>query len=91
MDFTKLNIEFSNMQNMINKYNQLQLEIKNRIKNNYKEINKYDIKIKNTKNNLEKECYKILVISLKNETMFLEKIIEEDKKDGQESGNIKTI
>ena len=72
MDFSKLNIEFSNMQNMITKYNELLLEIKNKIKNNFKEISKYETKMKNTKNNLEKECYKILVISLKNETLFLE-------------------
>ena len=84
MDFQKLNIEFSNMQNMITKYNDLLLEIKNRIKNNSKEISKYETKIKNTKNNLEKECYKILVISLKNEMTFLENIIKEEK-DGQES------
>ena len=84
MDFQKLNIEFSNMQNMITKYNELLLEIKNRIRNNLKEISKYETKIKNTKNNIEKECYKILVVSLKNETNFLESIIKEEK-DGQES------
>ena len=90
MDFQKLNIEFSNMQNMITKYNELLLEIKNRITNNLKEISKYETKIKNTKNNLEKECYKILVISLKNETTFLENIIKEEK-DGQESIVAKSI
>jgi len=84
MDFQKLNIEFSNMQNMITKYSELLLEIKNRIRNNLKEISKYETKIKNTKNNLEKECYKILVISLKNETTFLENIIKEEK-NGEES------
>ena len=90
MDFQKLNIEFSNMQNMITKYNELLLEIKNRIRNNLKEISKYETKIRNTKNNLEKECYKILVISLKNETTFLENIIKEEK-DGQESIVAKSI
>jgi len=90
MDFQKLNIEFSNMQNMITKYNELLLEIKNRIRNNLKEISKYETKIKNTKNNLEKECYKILVISLKNETTFLENVIKEEK-DGQESIVAKSI
>ena len=90
MDFSKLNIEFSNMQNMITKYNELLLEIKNRIRNNLKEISKYETKIKNTKNNLEKECYKILVISLKNETTFLENVIK-DEKDRQESIVAKSI
>lgn len=89
MDFSKLNIEFSNMQNMITKYNELLLEIKNKIKNNFKEINKYETKMKNTKNNLEKECYKILVISLKNETLFLESIIKKEEKN--ESTPTKTI
>ncbi len=91
MDFTKLNLEFSNMQNMINKYNELQLEIKNRIKNNIKEISKYNTKIKNTKNILEKECYKMLVISLKNETTFLGKLIEEEDKNERESTITKTV
>ena len=79
MDFQKLNIEFSNMQNMITKYNEILLEIKNKIRNNLRDINKYETKIKNIKNNLEKECYKMLVISLKNETSFLENIIKEEK------------
>lgn len=81
MDFTKLNIEFANMQNIIVKYNNIQNEIKNRIKNNYKEISKYENKVKNTKNNIEKESYKLINISIKNETTFLERLVEEDKKD----------
>ena len=44
MDFTKLNIEFANMQNIISKYNNLQNEIKNRIKIDLKDINKYETK-----------------------------------------------
>ena len=40
MDFTKLNIEFANMQNTITNYNNIQNEIKNRIKNNLKDISK---------------------------------------------------
>ena len=74
MDFTKLNIEFANMQNIISKYNNLQNEIKNRIKIDLKDINKYETKIKNTKNALEKECLKMIIISLKNETTFLESL-----------------
>ena len=91
MDFTKLNIEFANMQNTINKYNGLINEIKNRIKNNSKDISKFETKIKNTKNSLEKESYKILVIALKNENIFLESIIKEDEKDEQGTGTTKTI
>ena len=91
MDFTKLNVEFANMQNTINKYNILLIEIKNRIRNNSRDISKYETRIKNTKNNLEKESYKILVISLKNETSFLESIIKEDEKDEQGTGTTKAI
>ena len=71
MDFQKLNIEFSNMQVMITKYNKLLLDINNKIKNNIKDINKYETRLKNTKNNLEKESYKLIIVSLKNETNFL--------------------
>jgi len=90
MDFTKLNVEFANMQNTINKYNGLLTEIKNRIRNNSRDISKFETRIKNTKNSLEKESYKILVIALKNETSFLESIIKEEQNNG-EPGNTKTI
>lgn len=91
MDFTKLNVEFANMQNTITKYNNLLFEIKNRIKNNVRDISKYETKIKNTKNALEKESYKILVISLKNETTFLESLIKEEENNERESGTTKTV
>lgn len=90
MDFSKLNVEFSNMQNMITKYNELLLEVKNKIKNNLKDISKYETKLKNTKNNLEKECYKMLVITLKNETSFLEYIIKEEPSE-HEVDNVKEV
>lgn len=90
MDFTKLNVEFANMQNTIAKYNSLVIEIKNRIRNNLKEINKYETKIKNTKNDLEKECYKMLIVSLKNETLFLENTIREEEH-YEQSEDTKTV
>ena len=91
MDFTKLNIEFANMQKTITKYNDLVSEIKNRIKNNSRDISKYENRIKNTKTNLEKESLKMLIIPLKNETIFLESIIKEKDNNEQESRTIKTI
>ena len=91
MDFTKLNVEFANMQNTITKYNDLVFEIKNRIKNNSRDISKYETRIKNTKNNLEKESLKMLIISLKNETTFLESIIKEEETNERESGTTKTV
>ncbi len=91
MDFTKLNVEFANMQNTITKYNNLVNEIKNRIRNNSRDISKYETRIKNTKSNLEKESLKMLVISLKNETTFLESIIKEEETNERESGTTKTV
>ena len=91
MDFTKLNVEFANMQNTITKYNDLVSEIKNRIKNNLRDISKYETRIKNTKSNLEKESLKMLVISLKNETTFLEGLIKEEETNERESGTTKTV
>lgn len=75
MDFSKLNLEFANMQNIINKYNDIILNIKNKLKANEKDISKLETKIKNTKNIIEKDCYKLLLDSLKNENTFFEKII----------------
>ena len=91
MDFTKLNVEFANMQNTITKYNNLVNEIKNRIRNNSRDISKYETRIKNTKSNLEKESLKMLVISLKHETTFLGSIIKEEETNERESGTTKTI
>jgi hypothetical protein len=91
MDFTKLNVEFANMQNVITKYNDLVSEIKNRIKNNLRDISKYETKMKNTKNNLEKESFKILVILLKHETSFLENVIKEGQTNERETGTTKTV
>ena len=91
MDFTKLNVEFANMQNTITKYNDLVSEIKNRIKNNLKDISKYETRIKNAKSNLEKESIKMIIISLKNETTFLESIIKEEETNERESGTTKTV
>lgn len=91
MDFQKLNIEFSNMQVMITKYNKLLLDINNKIKNNIKDINKYETRLKNTKNNLEKESYKLIIVSLKNENNFLEQLIKEDNQNEQGTGNTKSV
>ena len=81
MDFTKLNLEFNNMQNIINKYNKMQNIIRNRIKNNQKEINKLESKVNCAKNSIEKEGYKFIIVSIKNEIEFLEKILMEEQKD----------
>ncbi len=77
MDFTKLNVEFANMQNTITKYNGLITEIKNRIRNNSRDISKYEIKIKNTKNKIEKDMLNLYITILKNENEFMGGLINE--------------
>ena len=47
--------------------------------------------MKNTKNNLEKESFKILVILLKHETSFLENVIKEGQTNERETGTTKTV
>lgn len=78
MDFSKWNNDFMNIQNMINKYNNQNLQIKNRIKNNLKEINKYETKIKSSKNNIEKNMNKTMIEIIKNENKFLSSLIDEN-------------
>ena len=63
---------------MINKINQ-------KIKNNDKNINKYETKIKNTKVILEKDIYRLLLDSLKSENLFLKLLMESEEK--KEDGN----
>lgn len=78
MDFSKWNNDFMNMQNMINNYNNQNLHIKNRIKNNLKEISKYETKIKSSKNNIEKSINKTMIEIIKSENKFLSGLIEEN-------------
>ena len=63
---------------MINRINQ-------KIKNNDKNINKYETKIKNTKVILEKDIYRLLLDSLKSENLFLKFLMESEEK--KEDGN----
>ena len=88
MDFSKLNIEFANMQSIIEKYNKLIFDINQKIRFNEKEISKYDTKIKNTKNEIEKELYKIIVIRLNEEKTYLECLIKENVNNEKQSNNV---
>lgn len=85
MDFSKLNIEFSNMQNTITKYNEIVVCIKQKIKNNDKDISKYETKIKNIKNIVEKDINKLMLDVLKNENIFLKQLIESEEKKDEKS------
>lgn len=77
MDFTKLNLEFSNMQNTIKKYNDIVNSINLRIKDNLKNINKYETKLKNTKNKIEKDMFHLYISVLKNENENFENLLNE--------------
>ena len=78
MDFTKLNVEFANMQTTIFKYNKIVNLIETRIKNNSKSINKCESKNKKL-NNIEKELDVLYVNLLKHENDFLNSLINDNK------------
>lgn len=78
VDFTKLNVEFANMQTTIVKYNNVVNLIETRIKNNMKIINKYETKTKKL-NDIEKELDVLYIKLLKHENEFLTKLINDDK------------
>ena len=87
MDFSKLNIEFSNMQKTVFKYTEIVSKINSKIKENLKIISKYETKSKNTNDSFEKELSHLYITYLKNENKFLENII----KDEEVKDNEKTI
>ena len=65
MDFTKLNIEFANMQETIKDYNKIILRINFRIKENIRSINKMETKIKGNKDKIIKYLANIYIESIK--------------------------
>lgn len=90
MDFSKLNLEFANMQETIKDYNKIILKINCRIKDNIRSINKMETKVKSNKDKLIKYLANAYIESIKCENDFLSDLIKGDQKDG-ESGNIKTV
>ena len=78
MDFTKLNNEFANMQTIIVKYHNIVNLIEIRIKNNLKQISKYESKNKKL-TDIEKELDILYIKLLKNENNFLTTLINDDK------------
>ena len=76
MDFSKLNLEFANMQKTVEDYNKIITLINMR---------------KNTKNKLEKDLAHLYITSIKCETEFLESLVKEDKNNERESGNTKNV
>ena len=91
MDFTKLNLEFANMQETVKDYNKMIVRINFRIKENLKSISRFETKMKNTKNKLEKDLAHLYITSIKCENEFLQDLIKEEKENVQESGNTKSI
>lgn len=86
MDFSKLNTEFSNMQKTVAKYTEILILINLHIKENFKSISKYETKMKNTKNKIEKDMAHLYITMLKNENEFLEDLVKD-----QEDKNEKNI
>lgn len=91
MDFTKLNLEFANMQDTVKEYNKIVIKINCRIKENLKSISRFETKMKNTKNKLEKDLAHLYITSIKCENEFLQELVKEDKANVQESGNTKSV
>lgn len=84
MDFSKLNNEFANMQVIIGKYNNIVNEINNRVRNNQRDISRFETKIKNTKDIIKKDLYKVYIDSIKNENIFIQGLIKCDDKNDKE-------
>lgn len=85
MDFSKLNVEFSNMQKTVTKYTEIVLLINLHIKENFKSISKYETKMKNTKNKIEKDMAHLYITMLKNENEFLENLVKEQEDKNEKS------
>jgi light-regulated signal transduction histidine kinase (bacteriophytochrome) len=91
MDFSKLNVEFANMQKSVEDYNKMINLINIRIKDNLRNISKFETKMKNTKNKLEKDLAHLYITSVKCETEFLESLVKEEKTNERESTTTKTV
>lgn len=90
MDFSKLNLEFANMQETIKDYNKIILRINCRIKDNIRSISKMETKVKGNKDKLIKYLANIYIESIKCENDFLNDLIKGDENDGK-SGNTKSV
>ena len=77
MDFSKLNVEFSNMQKTVTKYTEIIVLVNLKVKDNLKSISKYETKMKNTKNKIEKDMAHLYISILKSENEFLENLVKE--------------
>ena len=73
MDFSKLNLEFSNMQNTINRYNEIIKIVNERIKDNLKIINKSEVKLKNAKDDIERDIIELYLDVIKGQNKFFQK------------------
>lgn len=74
MNLSKINSEILNIQNSILMYENITKKIENKIKENYKLINKLDNNFKNT----NEQIFKIFIGILEHETEFLKKLMEDD-------------
>ena len=90
MDFSKLNLEFANMQETIKNYNKIILRINCRIIDNIRSISKMETKVKGNKDKLIKYLANVYIESIKCENDFLNDLIKGDENDGK-SGNTKSV
>ena len=90
MDFSKLNLEFANMQETIKNYNKIILRINWRIKDNIRSISKMETKVKGNKDKLIKYLANVYIESIKCENDFLNDLIKGDENNGK-SGNTKSV
>lgn len=74
MNLSKINSEILNIQNSILMYENITKKIENKIKENYKLINKLDNNFKNT----NEQIFKIFIGILEHGTEFLKKLMEDD-------------
>ena len=81
MDFSKLNLEFTNMQETVKKYNKMVLFIQVKIKDNERIIGKYKTKAKSLKNKLEKDLATFYIKTLEYENDLLNLILADDEVD----------
>ena len=91
MDFSKLNLEFANMQETIKNYNKIIIRINCRIKDNIRSISKMETKVKGNKDKLIKYLANVYIESIKCENDFLNDLIKGDENDGKSGEEIKQL
>lgn len=88
MDFSKLNVEFFNIQQKLEKYDKQLGIVLAEIKQLEKEINKLETKIKQTKSNTEKCQYKLVLEFKKEQLVFLKNTFVDSGEKNEKASSI---